>query len=36
VWVNGDTSDGLHATQSGSDHVGALIWSEMMKLCLAQ
>jgi len=36
VWVAGDTTDGLHATQSGSDHVGALIWSEMMKLCLAQ
>lgn len=36
VWVAGDTTDGLHATQSGSDHVGALIWSEMMRLCLAQ
>jgi hypothetical protein len=36
VWVNGDTSDGLHPTQSGGDHVGDLIWSEMVKDCLAQ
>ncbi len=36
VWVNGDTSDGLHPTQSGGDHVGDLIWSEMMKDCIAQ
>jgi hypothetical protein len=36
VWVNGDTSDGLHPTQSGGDHVGDLIWSEMVKNCLAQ
>jgi hypothetical protein len=36
VWVNGDTQDGLHPTQSGGDHVGDLIWSEMVKLCLAQ
>jgi len=36
VWVNGDTSDGLHPTQSGGDHVGDLIWSEMMKDCFAQ
>jgi hypothetical protein len=36
VWVNGDTSDGLHPTQSGGDHVGDLIWSEMVKACLAQ
>jgi hypothetical protein len=36
VWVAGDTTDGLHATQSGSKHVGDLIWSEMMKRCLAQ
>jgi hypothetical protein len=36
VWVNGDTSDGLHPTQSGGDHVGDLIWSEMVKECFAQ
>jgi hypothetical protein len=36
VWVNGDTSDGLHPTQSGGDHVGDLIWSEMVKACIAQ
>jgi len=36
VWVNGDTSDGLHPTQSGGNHVGDLIWSEMVKDCLAQ
>jgi len=36
VWVNGDTSDGLHPTQSGGEHVGDLIWSEMMKDCIAQ
>lgn len=36
VWVNGDTSDGLHPTQSGGDHVGDLLWSEMMKQCFAQ
>lgn len=36
VWVAGDTTDGLHPTQSGGDHVGDLIWSEMVKLCLAQ
>ena len=36
VWVNGDTTDGLHPTQSGGDHVGDLIWSEMVKLCFAQ
>jgi hypothetical protein len=36
VWVTGDTTDGLHPTQSGGDHVGDLIWSEMVKLCLAQ
>ncbi len=36
VWMNGDTTDGLHPTQSGGDHVGGLIWSEMVKLCLAQ
>ena len=36
VWVNGDTTDGLHPTQSGGDHVGDLIWSEMVKECFAQ
>lgn len=36
VWVAGDTTDGLHPTQSGGNHVGDLIWSEMMKLCFAQ
>jgi hypothetical protein len=36
VWVNGDTSDGLHPTQSGGNHVGDLIWSEMVKQCMAQ
>ena len=36
VWVNGDTSDGLHPTQSGGDHVGDAIWAEMVKDCIAQ
>ncbi len=36
VWVNGDTSDGLHPTQSGGNHVGDLIWAEMVKDCIAQ
>ena len=36
VWVTGDTTDGLHPTTSGGDHVGDLIWSEMVKQCLAQ
>jgi hypothetical protein len=36
VFVSGDTTDGLHPTQSGGDHVGDLIWSEMVKDCLAQ
>jgi len=36
VWVNGDTADGLHPTQSGGNHVGDLIWSEMVKDCIAQ
>ena len=36
VWVAGDTTDGLHPTQSGGNHVGDLIWSEMVKLCFAQ
>jgi len=36
VWLTGDTTDGLHPTQSGGDHVGDLIWSEMVKDCIAQ
>jgi hypothetical protein len=36
VFVSGDTTDGLHPTQSGGEHVGDLIWSEMVKDCLAQ
>lgn len=36
VWVNGDTTDGLHPTQSGGEHVGDLLWSEMVKDCVAQ
>jgi hypothetical protein len=36
VWVAGDTTDGLHPTQSGGEHVGDLIWSEMVKECIAQ
>jgi hypothetical protein len=37
VWQNNDVmSDGLHPTQSGGDHVGDLIWQEMVKNCLAQ
>jgi len=36
VWKTGDTTDGLHPTQSGGDHVGDLLWSEMVKGCFAQ
>ena len=36
VFVSGDTTDGLHPTQSGGNHVGDLIWSEMVKECFAQ
>lgn len=36
VFVAGDTTDGLHPTESGGEHVGDLIWSEMVKDCLAQ
>jgi hypothetical protein len=37
VWQTGDVlSDGLHPTQSGGNHVGDLVWSEMMKECMAQ
>ena len=36
VWVNGDTTDGFHPTQSGGNHVGDAIWAEMVKDCIAQ
>jgi len=36
VWVNGDTTDGLHATASGGEHVGDAIWAKMVEECLAQ
>lgn len=36
VWKDGDTTDGLHPTESGGEHVGDLIWSEMMKDCIGQ
>ena len=37
VWQTGDVlSDGLHPTQSGGNHVGDLLWSEMVKACMAQ
>jgi hypothetical protein len=36
VFVAGDTTDGLHPTQSGGDHVGDAIWAEMVKDCIAQ
>lgn len=36
VFVAGDTTDGLHPTQSGGNHVGDLIWAEMVKDCIAQ
>lgn len=36
VWKTGDTTDGLHPTQSGGEHVGDLLWSEMVKGCFAQ
>jgi len=36
VWVNGDTSDGLHPTQSGGDHCGDAIWEKMVEECIAQ
>jgi len=36
VWQNGDTTDGLHPTQSGGNHVGDAIWEEMVKECIAQ
>lgn len=36
VWVNGDTTDGLHPTKSGGEHVGDAIWAEMVKQCMAQ
>jgi len=37
VWQTNDVlSDGLHPTQSGGNHVGDLLWSEMVKYCMAQ
>jgi hypothetical protein len=36
VWTNGDTSDGLHPTETGGLHVGNAIWAEMAKDCIAQ
>jgi hypothetical protein len=37
VWQTGDVlSDGLHPTQSGGNHVGDLLWSELVKDCMAQ
>jgi len=36
VWKDGDTTDGLHPTQSGGNHVGDAIWAEMVKDCIAQ
>ena len=36
VWEINDTTDGLHPTQSGGNHVGDAIWAEMVKDCIAQ
>lgn len=36
VWQTGDTTDGLHPTQSGGNHCGDAIWAEMVKQCIAQ
>ena len=36
VWVNGDTNDGLHPTQSGGEHCGDAIWEKMVDECIAQ
>ncbi len=37
VWQTNDVlTDGLHPTQSGGNHVGDLVWSEMVKDCMAQ
>jgi hypothetical protein len=37
IWQTNDVlSDGLHPTQSGGNHVGDLLWSEMVKNCMAQ
>jgi hypothetical protein len=36
VFVAGDTTDGLHPTESGGKHVGDAIWAEMVKDCIAQ
>ena len=36
VWKNGDTTDGLHPTVSGGQHVGDAIWAKMVEQCIAQ
>jgi hypothetical protein len=36
VWKDGDTSDGLHPTVSGGQHVGDAIWAKMVEQCVAQ
>jgi hypothetical protein len=37
VWITvTDTSDGVHPTTTGAAHCGDLIWSEMVKNCVAQ
>lgn len=36
VWKDGDTSDGLHPTVSGGQHVGDAIWAKMVEKCIAQ
>jgi hypothetical protein len=36
VWKDGDTTDGLHPTVSGGQHVGDAIWAKMMEQCIAQ
>jgi hypothetical protein len=36
VWVDGDTADGFHPTQSGGDHCGDAIWQKMVEECIAQ
>lgn len=36
VWKDGDTSDGLHPTVSGGQHVGDAIWAKMVEQCIAQ
>jgi hypothetical protein len=37
VWQTNDVlADGLHPSATGGQHVGDLIWSEMVKDCIAQ